>query len=196
MNANIVKGLGVALEITGTQLSDPAVRVIARELEGYPEAQVLSALKRCCKELKGRLTLAEIVSRIDDDRPGPEEAWSMIPRDEASSAFWTDEMREAYGAAANLIREGQLVPARMAFTERYRVLVAKARDERRPVRWEFTPGTDKDGRELVVLDAVQKGRVSAESAKAMLPYHRADEGLNARLLALAADSVKRLGVKA
>lgn len=196
MNANIVKGLGVALEITGTQLSDAAVRVIALELGTYPEAQVLGALKRCCKELKGRLTLAEIVSRMDDGRPGPEEAWSMIPRDEASSAFWTEEMREAYGACANLIREGQLVPARMAFTERYRVLVAQARDRREPVRWSPTLGTDRDGRELVILDAVQKGRISADSAKALLPYHRADEGLNARLLALAGDAVKRLEVKA
>ncbi|MDP2622096.1 MAG: hypothetical protein Q8P46_18290, partial [Hyphomicrobiales bacterium] len=155
--------------------------------------QIIAALKRCCRELKGRLTLADILQRIEDGRPGPEEAWSMIPRDEASSAFWTGEMREAYGAAAPLIAEGENVQARMAFLERYRVLVQQARDARMPVTWEFTPGTDKSGRELMILDAAQKGRISVRAAQDLLPHHREDEGLNARLLALAHGAIDTTG---
>ncbi len=191
-SADLIKALGVTLELTNTQLSDPAVKVMLADLSSYPEAQVTAALKRCCRELKGRLTLADILSRLDDGRPGPEEAWAMVPRDERVSAFWTPEMREAWSTAYPLIEEGAEVPARMAFLERYRVLVQEARNARVPVTWEFTPGTDKSGRELVVLDAARKGRISIEAAKGLLPYHREDPGVNARLLALAGETVKAL----
>lgn len=190
----LIKAVAVTAELTGTQLSPAAARVMVEDLALYPEGQVLSALNRCRRELKGRLTIAEVMTRLEDGRPGPEEAWAMIPRDEASSAFWTSEMREAYAAAAPLIGEGDKM-ARMAFLERYRVLVQQARDARQPLQWEFTPGTDKNGRELVILDAAQKGRISVEAAHRMLPHHRGegpDEGVNARLLAIANGAFKRL----
>ena len=182
---DLLKAIGVTLELTSTTLSKDAIRVIANDLAAYPEPQVLASLKRCCRELKGRLTLADILARIDDGRPDPEGAWASIPKDESGSVVWTTEMRDAWAVAYPLIAEGDLVPARMAFLERYRVAVQQARDARRPVEWEFSPGTDKDGRELVLLDAATKGRISVEGARALLPHHRADEGLNARLLALA-----------
>ena len=50
--------------------------------------------------------------------------------------------------------------------------------------WTVSPGTDKDGRELAILDAVEKGRISVDYARKVLPYHRDDEALSARLLAL------------
>jgi hypothetical protein len=169
--------------------------VLVADLAQYPEAMVLAALNRCRRELKSRLTLADVLLRLEDGRPGPEEAWSMVPRDEAVSAFWTPEMREAYAAASPLIEAGEYVQARMAFLERYRVLVQQARDSRLPVTWEFTPGTDKCGRELVLLDAAQKGRISGEGARALLPHHRGegrDEGIAARLLAIENGSFRRL----
>lgn len=180
---NLIKALTVTLEVTGTDMSKEAARVVLADLATYPEPQVLAALKRCMREVKGRLTLADIISRMDDGRPGPEEAWSMVPKDEAASAFWTTEIREAYGVAHALIASGDTVQARMAFLERYRNLVQLARDGRLPVQWEFSPGTDKAGRELVLLDAKDKGRISAQAVMGLLPYHREDEGLMGRLLA-------------
>lgn len=181
----LIQALTVTLEVTNTDLSDGAIKVMLADLVNYPEPQVLGALKRCTREVKGRLTLADVLQRIEDGRPGPEEAWSMIPKDEGSSVFWTDEMREAFGVAAPLIKSGDNVQARMAFLERYRNLVQLARDGRYPVKWTFSPGIDKDGRELAVLDAVQKGRVGVDAARVLLPYHREDVGLEARLLAAA-----------
>lgn len=194
MNASekLIKAIGVTLEITSTRLSDPAVEVMLADLAAHPEPLVLAALMRCCRELKGRLTLADIISRIDDGRPDPEGAWASIPKDEDGSVVWTTEMREAWAAAYPLIRDGELVPARMAFLERYRVVVQQARDARLPVEWEFSPGTNKDLRELVLLDAATKGRISADAARRLLPHHRADEGLNARLLAIAGQVVPAL----
>lgn len=196
-SANLIKAIGVTLEVTGTQLSDGAVKMMLSDLSGYAEPLVLAALKRCCRELKPhQFTLEAVLSRIDDGRPGPEEAWSMLPRDEASSVVWSTEMRDAYGVAAPLINEGDHVAARMAFLERYRVAVQRARDARIPVEWEFSPGTDKSGRELVLLDAAEKGRISVEAAHRLLPHHREDEMLNARLLAIASGAFRRLEDKA
>lgn len=193
----LIKAMGVTLELTSTQLSDPALHVILADLAAYPEEQVLPALRRCCRELKrGQFTLAAVLERIDDGRPAPEEAWAGVPKDEAASGFLTDEMREAYRTAWPLIHAGELIPARMAFLEAYRKHLQQARDGRRPVRWEFTPGTDKDGRELVVLDAIEKRRITADAGRALLPYHREDEGLNARLIALAGGAFKRIEEKA
>ena len=93
----ILQAIAVTAELTGTQLSEPAARVFAGDLAAYPEAQVLGALTRCRKEVRGRLTLQDVIGRLDDGRPGAEEAWAMLPKDEAASCVWTDEMCSAWG---------------------------------------------------------------------------------------------------
>lgn len=194
-SARLIDAMAVTLELTNTTLSDPAVQLMLADLVAFPEVQVLAALRRCCREVKSRLTLADILQRIEDGRPTPEMAWSMVPKAEAESACWTTEMRDAYMLAYPLIASGDNVQARMAFLEAYRAQLQSARDARQPVQWCFTPGTDKSLRELVVLDAVEKGRISAKGAAALLPYHHEDDVLNARLLA-AGNVFKRLEEKA
>lgn len=190
---NVIKAFGVVLEVTGAPaMSKEAARVFLRELDAFPEPQVLAALHRCMREVKGKLTLSDVVGRIDDGRPTPEMAWSMIPKDEAASVVWTEEMREAYAVARPLIVEGDLVAGRMAFLEAYRAAVQRARDARAPVVWSPSLGHDQAGRELALLDAAEKGHLSVESVRELLPHHREDEGLNARLIALANASFKRL----
>lgn len=188
----LLQAIAVTAELTGTEMSAPAARVFADDLARYPEDQVLGALTRCRREVKGRMSMVDVLSRLQDGRPGPEEAWAMLPKTEAASAVWTDEMRQAAAIAQPLIDVGDLIPARMAFLERYKALVQAGRDHGIQVHWEPTLGTDKSGRELVILDAVEKGRLTADHARQILPYHRHDEGLNARLLALSDRSVKRL----
>jgi hypothetical protein len=189
----LVKAFFVALEVTGSPtISDAAIAVMLKDLSGYPEEQVISAIRRCCREVKGKLTLADIIQRLDDGRPDPETAWSMVPKDERVSAMMTSEMEEAFRLAYAQVAAGELIPARMTFLEAYRKSVQQARDGRYPVRWTFTPGTDKDGQALVLLDAAEKGRISTERVKEMLPYHREDEALSARLLAIVEPTARRL----
>jgi hypothetical protein len=191
----LLQAIAVTTDLTGTQMSPAAAKVMAEDLARYPEEQVLGALVRCRRELKGRLTIADVLTRLDDGRPGAEEAWSSIPKDEAGSVVWTEEMREAYSVASPLIQAGDLVPARMAFLERYRAAVQRARDAHLGVEWSFSPGTDKSGRELALLDAAEKGRISVEAVQRMLPHHREDAGLTARLLAIGERSagLKKIG---
>lgn len=177
----LLEAIAVTAELTGTVLSEPAARVMANDLAAYPEGMVLGALTRCRRELKGRLTIADVLTRLDDGRPRPEEAWAMIPKDEAGSVVWTDEMAAAYGVAAPLMDSP--VQARMAFLEAYRERVRIARDAGTPVRWTPSMGTDPRGREAALMAAVGAGRMSAEHATSLLPFN-APQSLIARIEAM------------
>jgi hypothetical protein len=169
----LLQAIAVTAELTGTQLSEAAARVLAADLSVYPEPQVMGALVRCRKELRGRMSIADVISRLDDGRPGPEEAWAMIPRDEATSVVWTDEMAQAWGIAQPLLESGDSVQARMAFTETYRAKVQTARDSGVPVKWTPSLGHDPMGREGVLIDAAEKGRLTAQHVAGLLPHREA-----------------------
>jgi hypothetical protein len=172
---DLIDALAVTAELTGTELSKGAVKVMAIDLAAYPLAQVLGALARCRRELKSRLTIASIIDRLDDGRPGPNEAWAMIPQDEAGSVVWTDEMAQAFGVASPLLHEGQTIAARSAFIEAYQARVATARSERRQAHWMPSLGHDQGGRETALLAAAEKGRLTHERVSELLP--RPDAGL-------------------
>lgn len=186
VSKELLQAIAVTAELTGTQLSESAARVMCADLSGYPEAQVMGALVRCRKELKGRMTVADVISRLDDGRPGPEEAWAMLPRDESASVVWTDEMAQAFGVAVPLL-EDDPIQARMAFLEAYRGKVQAARDAGWPVKWTPSLGHDSRGREAVILEAVQKGRLSAPHAQKLLPHNA-----SADVVALIESKVTRL----
>lgn len=180
-SATLLKAVAVTAELCGLTLSTEAARVFATDLSEYPENQVLVALTRCRRELSGqRLSINAVISRIDDGRPGPEEAWAMLPRDERTTVVWTTEMAEAWGIA----RELDEIAGRMAFREVYVRLVTEARATKRPPVWQASLGQDPDGREVVLQDAVRLGRLTQDHVEhVLLPYHKPNE---ATQLALAA----------
>lgn len=169
---NLIKSVTATAEIMGTELSVDGARMMCDELAEFPEPMVLAALSRCRRELKGRLTLAEIIARIDDGRPGPNEAWAMCPRSEADSAVWTDEMSRAFFAAKPLIDAGDDVAARMTFIETYQREITQARANKLPPNWWPSLGFDLDGRERALREAQTKGRLSHDQTLKLLPRHR------------------------
>jgi hypothetical protein len=173
---NLIEAIAVTAELTGTVMSEAAAKVMAGDLARYPEAQVLEALTRCRRELKGRLTIADVLTRIDDGRPGVEEAWAMCPKSEAESAVWTDEMAQAFGVALALI-DNDPIAARMAFKERYTALVKRARDKSVPIRWSATLGHSPDGRETVLLEALRAGRLPRDYVQGLLPHREVGPAL-------------------
>lgn len=166
ISREIIQALAVTAEITGTQFSEAAARVFAQDIARYPEDQVLGALDRCRREVRGRLTVADVVTRLDDGRPAPDEAWAMLPHDERQSVVWTDEMSRAWGIASAL---EDRIAARMAFLVSYKRMVQDARDCAQPVKWWASLGSDARGRQAALEDAVRLGRISAPAASALLP---------------------------
>lgn len=182
ISENLLKAIAVTAELTDTDLTEAAALVMAQDLAAYQENQVIGALVRCRRELKGRLRISEIIDRLDDGRPEANEAWAMIPKNEDASVVWTREMAEAFGVALPLIEDGDHVAARMAFIEAYKVRCSDARNSGVPVKWEPSLGHDRNGREHVLIEAVQKGRLEKTHALALLPYNEQTEFGNALLM--------------
>lgn len=168
MDPELIKALLVTSEIYGKEFSETAATVLAQDLSEYSTSLVIKALSKCRRELRTFPTLADIISRIDDSRPGAEEAWAMLPKDERSSVVWTDEMAEAFGVARGLIEEDPIA-ARLAFKELYQKLVAEARFEKRPPRWSPSLGTDRHGQAAALNEALAKGRLSHAHVSELLP---------------------------
>jgi len=165
---SLVAAVSVVAELTGTELSIDAMRAMVDVLKDYPEKWTAGALKRCQRECKGRLTLADILQRLDDGRPSAEEAWAMMPRSESQTVVWTREMQEAFQIVAYVMDDH--VQARMAFKDAYNAAVSKARDGGWPVYWNVTLGHDPHGRETPVIEAVRAGRITKGYASGLLPY--------------------------
>lgn len=193
--STVIEAIAVTAELCGRTFSPGAAMVFASDLDGFDEAAVLKALSRCRKEVKGLLTVQDVISRVDDGRPGVEEAWAMLPTDESKTVVWTDEMASAWGVARPLLEAGDKVGARMAFKEAYAVAVAKARDERLRPKWTASLGDDKYGREPVLMEAVQKGRLSAPHVRAILPYHETSQPMQALLERVELKLISNMGAK-
>jgi hypothetical protein len=139
------------------------------------------------------MRLSDVLERIDDGRPGPQEAWAMIPQDEHGSVVWTDEMAQAFGVASPLISAGQTIAARQAFIESYESLVTAARRRKLPPQWTPSLGMDPSRREGALEAAVAKGRIGAERALKLVPPR---DGIgNVQVLGAVADVLKKLTVR-
>jgi hypothetical protein len=165
----LLQAVAVTAELCGRVFSEGAARVFVADLAAFPEPAVMKALARCRREVKGMLTIQDVVSRIDDGRPGVEEAWAQMPFDERQSVVWTDEMAQAFSVALPLLEDGEKVAARMAFKESYLRLIGEARDSGKPVNWTPSLGWDVRGRDQVLVEAVAKGRLTYDYAQTICP---------------------------
>lgn len=168
-SAQLLEAVAVTAELCGRVFSESAARVFVADIATYPEAAVMGALRRCRREVRGALTVQDVVSRLEDGRPGPEEAWALMPMTEDQSVVWTDEMAQSFAVVRPLIEAGELVPARMAFKEAYAQRVAAARDAGKPVEWVASLGHDQRSREGALMAAVTAGRLTLDDARELAP---------------------------
>jgi hypothetical protein len=155
-----------------------------KSLEQYPFELVSKAMTGHIRDpQRGKFQPApsDLIAQINglsghDGRPGPEEAWGMLPHDEKNSSAWTEEMQQAWGAALPLMQEGDRVAARMAFKEVYARLVDAARAQGIAPKWQMSLGHDKSSHQPALIEAVRKQRIGVNAAVALLPPYEA-EGL-------------------
>lgn len=184
ISERVLQALIVTAEVCGANLSEAAAEIMLHDLAEYPEGAVLAALADCRKTLTGRFSLAAIITRIEgqDGRPGAEEAWAMLPRDEDESVAWTQEMRFAWGVAQPLLDEGDKVGARMAFKEAYTRKVEEHRSNNVPAEWEVSLGQDPHGRTAALDKAVRAGYIGKEHASRLLPYNSETSAVGSLML--------------
>lgn len=183
-----MQAIAVTAELTGTQLSTAAARVMAQDLARYPEHQIMGALTRCRREVRSRLTIADVLGRIEDGRPGVEEAWSNVSAalgDEGVTVVWTEEEAAAFWVANALSDDP--IAARMAFKEAYLKAVQKARDAGKNPKWSVCLGHNPGGREGPLLQALERGQLKRDYVAGLLPCETVPEFL--------LPSLKRLGVR-
>jgi hypothetical protein len=169
----VLEQIAATAELMGREISPAAAAVMVRDLDAYPQEVVIQALANLRREKNARFSTGAVIEQIEklrpDGRPGADEAWAMIPRDEAASVVWTQEMAEAYGIALPLLSEGDQVAARMAFREAYaRIVEANKQAGIKPV-WQPSLGHDKEGRDAALAEAVRLGRLSTHHAIGLLP---------------------------
>ena len=166
----LIEALAYTFEAMGQEISDAGIRLMAKDLETYPLQDVCASLSRCRKELR-KLCLADILDRMPNAHPGPEEAWSICYpalTDERVTIVYTEQMAKALGAAQSLADDP--VAARMAFKEVYQREVAKAREQADPPRWTPSLGWSAEDREAALIEAHQQGRLSQQQVIALLPH--------------------------
>ncbi len=162
--------LGATAEVMGTQLQPAALMLMAEDLSEFSLSDVLAAIKRCRRELSGRLTLAAIIERVQaaDGMPGAEEAWALMSRPEDDTIVITEQMGEAMQVARPLLDEGERVAARMAFKDAYVRIINDAREKRIKPKWFVSLGHGKEGRAQPIAEAVRSGKLLLEHSLNLL----------------------------
>jgi hypothetical protein len=164
----VLKTIAIVCEVTASTLSEAAIRMIVRQLQRFPQPQVIKALERCANECKRGLTLADIVERVDDGRPSAEEAWARVPKSEDDAACMSGEMLIAWAAARGLIKAGDHVAARMTFREVYAREMREARISASAPVWILSPGFDRSATEAAAIDGIRAGLISVAHAGTLL----------------------------
>lgn len=159
-------------EAMGVTLSPNAAAIMAVDLSEYPLGLIEKALKACRKEVRGKLTMADILSRIEsaDGRPDKDEAWTiaLASNDEFNTVVMTDEIQIALGAARPALNIGDKFGARLAFVSAYERLVTQARADIKPVNWHVSIGFDANRRIEAVNAAVQMQRIPQDRGRLYL----------------------------
>lgn len=167
----VLKAIAVTAELTGTELSEPALRVFEARLSDYPEKDVLTALEKCQLELRSRLTLADVLDRIrtSGGHPSGNEAWAigLAGQDESTTVVWTEQIAEAMAVAQPILDIGDESGARVAFRDCYDRKLREIGNER--PRWFASLGCDPGKRQVALDRAVADGRLRREHADGLLP---------------------------
>lgn len=168
----IMQAIAVTAELTGTQLSDNAMAVMAEDLLAYPLDKVLIAFERCRRELKGKLTLAAILERIDDGWQSAEEAFNALVsgwENDSISILTTHTAMQAAQSATALFNAGDKYRAGMAFKTAYERMVSEKKAKGMQPDWFVSAGVDKEQLAHVVKEAAMNGHITQDYALTLLP---------------------------
>ena len=168
MKERTAQQIAVTWELLNGQVSDAVMEMLLEQFSAYDDSALLKALAKCRAECRGRITPADIISRIDDGRPGVEEAWAIADRarkDENATIVWTDDIAFTFGKIRHMEDD---IAARMAFKEAYLRACDDSRDAGCEAVWTASLGS-YDSRRGPLLEAVRLGRLRESTARQLFP---------------------------
>jgi hypothetical protein len=167
----------------GKVLSPGAMMACIDALKQYPLPALLLAIKKHMQTARFAPAPKDIIDLLDigRGRVGADEAWAICDKDESRTIVWTEEMRQAYGIAYDLMADGDRIGARMAFKSSYERLCNEAVMLDRPVKWSVSLGSDKQDAAQELKHAVELGRIAQDLHDALLPGP-VDGGLIAKMI--------------
>ena len=175
-----------SVEVTGGKPSDSAITLAFTILQKYDIDTVKKALgahlsnPRTGKFQPKPADVIEQIQKVlhNDGRPEANEAWAIAITsfDESATVILNDDISAALELCSHIYSDGDKTGARMAFKESYEKVVAKARDEMKPLKWWPSLGHDKHSRESVLNDAVEKGLLPASQVNGILPKPITQDG--------------------
>ena len=151
--------------VTGLMIEEDGIKSMVDILsnDGYQFDDIQAALKDCCRSLKGRLTLSDIISRLQAVAiPTADELWGEV-LDYCQNEHKTFVLPEiAFQACENaavyeLINSGDRIAARMAFKAAYERLIKGYSGS---LKYRYALGTDRAGREQVLNQAIKDGKLN------------------------------------
>lgn len=157
-------------EAVGFPISQTCADMMALDLGGYEFDQVKAACAKCRRELKFRLTLSDIIDRLqaEDGRPGPDEAWLMVMKDDDYSQLTNNEIDEASKGVMEAIRAGNAFGAERSFKELYPKVVKKAREQGRIPVYRVSIG-QLGGNEQAISEGLKSGVLAINYLEANFP---------------------------
>ena len=168
-NPNIIRAIALAADMCGVQFQPETIAVMASELSGQPEQDVLDALRRCCRECqRGRFSLAAVFDRLPNQPPDDETAWGMALKarlwDESATLVVPEAVWFAWSDAEVIWNSGDKVGARMAFKAAWPEALRE-----RSMECRVSLGNDREGQAPALRDAVTAGLITVETAEHWLP---------------------------
>ena len=168
----LIENLAATAELMDKQLTPSSLAMMADDLSAYDENIVIIALKNLRREAS-RFTLDAIIKQIEllnpEGRLGADEAWALYPHNEADSAVITEEIAQAMQVAYPLLLEGDKIAARMSFKEAYNRITTQNKMNGIKTKWFPSLGHRKEGRDIVIAEAVRLGRLTKDHALSLLP---------------------------
>ena len=167
--------IDMTAEIVGTPLKPTVVAIMVNDLAEYSVTDIKQALTVCRPEVKGRLSLKDIIDRLPNANalPSADEMFAQIAEwclDETKTfvlpeiAFRACE--ETNGGVYDALMAHDRTGARMAYKASYERL-AKAHTG--DLNYTVRTGTDREHCEAVILEAVNAGKLERKKVQALLP---------------------------